>query len=62
MMGQETPAGGGGHEFSAFAAMPSAWVATITLALSAAFLATGAGMTRPYRRRSRRIAGLARAT
>ena len=62
-MGQETPAGGGGHEFSAFAAMPSAWVATITLALSAAFLATGAGTTRPYRRRSRRIAGLrARAT
>ena len=58
MMGQETPAGGGGHEFSAFAAMPSAWVATITLALSAAFLATGAGTTRPYRRRSRRIAGL----
>ena len=46
-MGRETPAGGGGHEFSAFAAMPSAWVATITLALSAAFLATGAGTTSP---------------
>ena len=57
-MGEETPAGGGGRDLAAFAAMPSAWVATITLALSAAYLATGAGTTRPYRRRSRRIAGL----
>lgn len=57
-MGEETPAGGGGRDLAAFVAMPSAWVATITLALSAAYLATGAGTTRPYRRRSRRIAGL----
>ena len=57
-MGEETPAGGGGRDLAAFAAMPSAWVATITLALSAAYLATGAGTTRPYRRRSRRIASL----
>ena len=58
MMGEETPAGGGGRDLAAFAAMPSAWVATITLASSAAYLATGAGSTRPHRRRSRRIAGL----